>query len=766
MGESEKSNQRTRQLWLVPAEGPTGRHVVADVAVNAPLTSLSTYAVPDDLQGTVRPGAVVRVPHGRSGRAVEGLCLRVTQRPWEHTRRLILEASPGWPWLSERLAELGLWVSDYYACSPWKTFTAVLPVALRKPRFNTVRHLRATGHRPSKDLTAKQAALLAVIGDAEVRRDEALRQAGVGLATLRTLRKAGVVECVVRRELAPDRGKPAAGAAQPAAACPEDRFELTAGQQAACARIRVVLSDTPAFRVFLLFGVPGSGKTEVYVRMIREVLRRGRQAILLIPEIALATQVVDRLARRFDRVAVLHSQLAPRTRRQTLHAIAAGGVDVVIGTRTAVFAPCLRLGLIVVDEEQESSFKNLAAPFYHARDVAIKRGQLERVPVVLGSATPALETWHNARHRSHFELLRLPDRVPGARLPRVRLVQGRGRQAAQINTILTPALRDELERTLAAGQQAILLHNRRGYAVYLRCSACGLMVSCQRCGGHLVYHQAERALKCHRCGTRTAVLENCLDDTCRGRLERTGLAIQRLEEELCERFPDARLLRLDSDTMRRREDYRAALQRFEARSADILLGTQMVAKGLDFPGVRLVGVIEADAALSLPDFRASERVFQLLVQVVGRAGRREGDSLALVQTAEQPAPAIRHALRLDYEGFATHELPLRRRFFYPPFARLARLICADARPGRAQEAAQRLAEQLRERAGRIHAGLRVEPAEPCVLPRLREMLRFQVLVRGPRGMAVQTLLQEAAGAKLLATGVQRFTVDVDPIDLL
>jgi primosomal protein N' (replication factor Y) (superfamily II helicase) len=518
--------------------------------------------------------------------------------------------------------------------------------------------------------------------------------------------------------------------------------------------------------VFLLFGVPGSGKTEVYVRAIRQVIAGGRQAILLVPEIALATQVVERLARRFERVAVLHSRLTPRMRQRTWQGIAAGAVDVVIGTRTAVFAPCPRLGLIVVDEEQETSLKNLAAPFYHARDVAIKRGQIEHVPVVLGSATPALETWHNAQSLPHYRLLRLRERVPGARLPETRCVAHAERGGDGPPTILARRLLDELRTALAAGQQAILLHNRRGYAAFLRCQRCGLMVACPRCDAHLVLHSQEARVKCHRCGYQAAAPSTCLDDTCQGKLERTGLAIQRLEEELQRTLPQARLLRLDSDTMRHRDDYRAALDRFTQHEADILLGTQMVAKGLDFPAVRLVGVIDADAGLLLPDFRAAEHVFQLLVQVVGRAGRRAGDSLAIVQAANVTAPAIRFALKLDYEAFAQQELAARQQLFYPPFARMVRCICADEDPGVARSEAARLAAGLRGVAGQLHPALVVEEAGPCVIPRLREMFRYQVVVRGPRDGSVQRLISTARGQKLLRPRVERFTIDVDPVDLL
>ena len=324
----------------------------------------------------------------------------------------------------------------------------------------------------------------------------------------------------------------------------------------------------------------------------------------------------------------------------------------------------------------------------------------------------------------------------------------------------------QIDDTLAAGQQVILLHNRRGYAVHLRCRQCGLAVSCERCGCHLVYHRYDRALKCHRCGARTAVPPSCLDDTCAGRLVQTGQAIQRLEEDLRRRFPQARLQRLDSDTMRRREDYRAALRAFESGEADILLGTQMVAKGLDFPRVRLVGVIDADAALSLPDFRASERVFQLVVQVVGRAGRRDGPSLALVQAAERPPAVMRYALRLDYARFADEELQFRARLGYPPATRLVRLVCADARPNRACQTAELLAERLTTLAGRIDADLRVDPAEPCIISRTRGWLRYQVLVRGRHGNTAQQLLHTAVRDRLFPPRVQRFTIDVDPIDLL
>ncbi len=516
----------------------------------------------------------------------------------------------------------------------------------------------------------------------------------------------------------------------------------------------------------LLFGVPGSGKTEVYVRAIRAALERRRQAILIVPEIALATQIVARLARRFQRVCVLHSRLTPAARGRALAAIASGAVDVVIGTRTAVFAPLPDVGLIIVDEEQDHSLKNLAAPRYHARDVAIKRAQLRGGTVLLGSATPALETWHNAHTASHFRLLRLPDRVGDARLPDVQIVAAADSPADGAQGMLSPPLESAIRETLQAGEQIVLLLNRRGFAAQLRCPACGLLARCPRCTAALVYHRADHVARCHACHLALPAPANCPDATCGTKLVATRLAIQYLHDLLAQRFPQARLLRLDSDTMRRRDDYARALHAFEQRQADVLLGTQMVAKGLDFPGVALVGVIEADASLWIPDFRAAERTFQLVTQVIGRAGRRPGTSRAIIQTRSPNLPALRCARTLDYEGFAADELAHRERLFYPPFARLVRLILADPRPAQARDEARRLSRGLRRCGETLDARIRVSDAARCVAPRLRDLLRYHVLVAAPRDGGVQRLLLSAAAEKLLHPRVQRFVIDVDPLDFL
>lgn len=753
-----------RQEWLLPTGGMPAAGPLARVALSIRSYALATYQIPEALAAAISPGARVHVAQGRTRRVVPGWVIDVSRGRWDHTQSALLERVAGEAALPPELVELGLWIADYYQHPPGLTLDAVSPLVTRRARLRIVRYVARSSAPLPDGLPLPQAAALAALGEGEKPR-RALDAAAISSATLATLRRKGLIEFSARREPVTPRWAGDDPPPAPASPVPEDEFALTADQRAALAEIAAA-AGTPAFSGLLLFGVPGSGKTEVYVRAIRAVVAAGRQAILLVPEIALATQLVARLARRFARVAVLHSRLTPAARAAAHAAIADGRADVIIGTRSAVFAPTVRLGLILVDEEQEGSYKNQSAPWFHARDVALKRGQLERVPVVLGSATPSLESWHNAQQRSNWRLIRLRERVPGARLPTARLVDTSRPQLGQTSVLLSPELLAALRTTLARRQQAILLHNRRGYAVSLRCERCSMPVLCDRCGAQLVQHRTAERLKCHRCGWERDTPGACLDETCGGRLRRGGLAIQRLEEELSAAFPSARLLRLDRDTMKRRADYEQALQLFESGGADILLGTQMIAKGLDFPGVALVGVLDADATLRLPEFRAGEHAFQLLTQVIGRAGRRDGASLALVQACDLRAPALVAAARMDYEGFAAAELRQREALGYPPYGRLVRVVLMDERPGRALREAAQLEGRLRDVAARVHAEIRVLPAAPCVISRLRELRRAEVLVRLPREIGAPLLLNPARQERALAAAVRRLVVDVDPIELM
>ncbi len=759
----------TRQLWLVPGSGHDQSTLVAEVAVRFRTFRTYTFSVPESLQDTLRPGSFVRVPYGRGARPVDGFCLRVSRQPWHHTLKDVLTADPPTFELPAGLTRLGLWISEYYFCPPGRTFGMLLPEALRAAgprRTRMVIRLTSEERTPSDPgdsstdrstsaPTAKQRAVLEQLTDGPLPLKELLSRASVTRSVVDRLeqrREVRLYDAEIAPQSAPSRFVES----------PEDHHSLTDEQQRALDAI-IDATQTDGFRPTLLFGLPGSGKTEVYVRAVRAVIRQSRQAIILVPEIALATQMMDRLARRFDRVAVLHSGLTARARADALRTIAGGGADVVIGTRSAIFAPCPRLGLIVVDEEQESSFKNLGAPFFHARDVAVKRAQIEDIPLVLGTATPSLETWHNVE-RGRYDKLTLTKRVPGARLPRVALVQRGLDSPSGEPSLLSMELRDCVVDALRDNAQVILLHNRRGQAAFVRCHRCNLPLCCPRCGLHLVLHRAGALLKCHRCDHREPMPEHCPDPQCRGPLRQRGLAIQHLEEELHALVPRTRLLRLDSDTMKRQTDYEHALRDFAQGNADVLLGTQMIAKGLDFPRVQLVGVIDADAALALPDFRAGEWAFQLLVQVLGRAGRQQGDSLALVQTADEPSSVIEDAVRMDYVAFASREMTYRRRYAYPPITRLARIVVADERPQVAERESERICRKLSERATTLSADIRIDPPSACPHYRLRGRIRWQFTIRAPLDGSLQRLLHAAAESDALRTTAERTTIDVDALD--
>lgn len=522
------------------------------------------------------------------------------------------------------------------------------------------------------------------------------------------------------------------------------------------------------YQVFLLHGVTGSGKTEIYLRALGRVLREGRQAIVLVPEIALTAQVVQRFAARFPgRIAVQHSGLSPGERYDQWRRIRDGKVDVVIGARSAIFAPLPRLGLIVVDEEHDPSYKqDDRPPRYHAREVALALARLTGSTVVLGSATPSCESYWRAQ-RGTFRLLELPERIrvregPGGTrialtetsLPRVRVVDMREELRAGNRSIFSRDLQRALREVLQAGEQAILYLNRRGTATFVMCRACGHVVRCPQCDVALVYHSDSGTLLCHRCGRRAAPPSLC--PACHSATIRYfGAGTERVVAEVLAFFPNARVLRWDRDATRDLRGYQETLEAFASRNADVLVGTQMVAKGLDLPHVALVGVVSADTGLDLPDLRAAERTFQLLTQVVGRAGRRAERGLAIIQTYHPDHYAIQAAARQDYRGFFRQEIAYRQRHGYPPLRQLAVLTYAHPDEGSCRQEATRLAACLRRRAEAAGHATLIGPA-PAFVPRVRGRYRWQLLLLAPR---VHPLL---AGLEL-GPG---WTVDVDPANVL
>jgi primosomal protein N' (replication factor Y) len=534
--------------------------------------------------------------------------------------------------------------------------------------------------------------------------------------------------------------------------------------------------------VHLLRGVTGSGKTEVYLRLIDRVLGEGRSAIVLVPEISLTPQTAGRFTRRLGetRVAVLHSGLTGSQRHREWSRVSSGEARVVVGARSAVFAPLKDLGLIVVDEEHDGSYKQDRLPRYNARDVAIVRGSLAGCPVLLGSATPSLESWANATGRgAKYRLWELPARVGGATLPEVRIVdlreEHRARREAEGNDrrihLLGTTLEHAIDRTLRAGGQVLILHNRRGFASYVWCrnAACGYVASCNQCDANLVVHRGERlpaggVVRCHHCDSEQRVPRAC--PVCGGPVALWGGGTQRAEDELANKFAalgieeGRTMLRLDSDTMRSARDYAAALSRFARGQVRLLLGTQMIAKGLDYPGVRLVGVIDADLSLHIPDFRAAERTFQLVSQVAGRAGRGQVPGRVILQTSNPHAAPIVLAARHDYAAFAAGELAVRDRAGLPPVTRMARVVCRDKDAAAARRAAASLADVLA-----ATPGLRVRGPMPCVVSRVAGQYRVAVEIVAPAAGVLQRALAGARRAGLLRSDAST-AVDVDPATLL
>lgn len=748
---------RTPPLIIEEDRRRAGR--VATIATIAPIDKTYSYLVPDHLLDRLRPGQRVEVPIGPRATLQPAFCVAISDGPWDTTLREIAAIIDDQPLLDAKLLELGQWISRYYAAPLGHSLQAMLPAGVRR-RVGTraVRYARLVRQTIDK-ITPKQAAVLLALTSAgdSLPVDKLRRLAACGPAVVRSLESLGCIEVEIRYEpVAPETTH---------LDQLEPDFDIDVDQAHAIERMRSAV-NAEAFRVQVLFGVTGSGKTECYIRAIRAAIAAGRQAILLVPEIALTTQTVQRLSRRFSRVAVLHSGLTDTQRSRLWPVIAAGQIDLVIGTRSAIFAPCPSLGIIVCDEEHEPSYKNIASPRYHTRDVAIKRAQLASIPIVLGSATPSLETWRNAHSQRHYELIRLPRRVKGLAMPRVHLVDMRDEHRARKGVhLLSRAMEVHLQAVLRKQEQAVLLLNRRGFASFLFCPVCNTPIVCPNCSVHMVFHATTGFAHCHYCHERIVVPGRCAMAGCGGHLVRFGIGTQRVEAELAEKFPQARVARLDSDAMKRPEDYARVLGEFEARKTDILIGTQMVAKGLDFPFVSFVGIVTADTALSLPDFRAAERTFQLVLQVSGRSGRSEIGGDVLVQTFASDLAVIRRAVRGDYEGFATAELASRRKTKMPPAVRLVRFVLSDPRLTRLEKAAADFATALAESFAKFGVAADIMQPQPCAIPRLRNSYRYDVLVRFATAREMLSGMDALRGAGAIKSRARSMIVDVDPVSL-
>lgn len=591
---------------------------------------------------------------------------------------------------------------------------------------------------------------------AELGRDVSLleltKRFGVSASALSALRRKGLlsdVDVVFRR--APDFVR-----------IDQRRVTLGPHQQRAVDAVCAAI-DERSYAGYLLFGVTASGKTEVYLRCVEHALAQGRTCLLLLPEIAITTQVMNKFKSRFgDRVAVMHSALSAGERFDEWMRVYAGEASVVLGARSAAFAPLRNLGLVVVDEEHESSYKQDTAPRYNARDVAVERARRAGAAVVLGSATPSVETYYRAT-RGEYSLLEMPSRVEKRPMPRVIVVDLREMPRDRPASIFSAELEEGIRQRLARREQVILLQNRRAYSTFLLCRDCGYVARCPNCAVSLKFYSAARKLSCHHCDYSEPAPTVC--PGCGGlRIRRFGIGTERVEEETRKTFPEARVIRMDRDTTSRRGAHAAILNAFRLREADILVGTQMIAKGLDFPNVTLVGVVSADTSLNLPDFRASERTFQIVSQVAGRSGRGNEPGEVVVQTFDPDHYAIRSAVRHDYADFVDRELAERREVGWPPFVHLVNVISRDPDERAARSRLDTLAKLLISDGDFGRAGVQVTGPMPAVLSKLRGEYRWHLVLRSPERQAVLDLLRRA----LRNSGSlwRRLTVDVDPASML
>lgn len=746
-----------------PIVVPRFVRVVIDRAIHRELD----YSVPDSLAERVGVGSRVRVPfRDRSGLAT----VVATLEQSDVTGIRPIEAVVGdTPMLSAYLLELANWIGAYYCCPIETVMRSMLPQVIRKAEvgFKKQWFVQPGGKIDSDELeklqkrAPRQAELLEAISKLEKpkRVADLLRQTSLDNQTLRALVKRGLAEL---REEAVERDPH--GDEQ---FIPTTNLVLNEEQTRALKEVTEALDEPEKARPILLHGVTGSGKTEIYLQAIRTALDRGHAAIVLVPEISLTPQTVERFKGRFaeaqDMVAVLHSHLSEGERHDEWHKIHSGRARIVIGARSAVFAPLKNLGLIVVDEEHETTYKQEEAPRYHARDIAVVRAKIEKCVVLLGSATPSLESYHNATS-GKYRLATLSQRVDEKQMPLMRIVDLRSERRKQKSlAILSDKLRDAITDRLDKREQTILFLNRRGFSTSLLCSNCGEARHCPNCSVALTFHRQAARLNCHLCGHTAAVPKKC--PACgQDALIYSGFGTEKVEATVTQIFPNAIVRRMDADSMSRKEAYRETLRNFRAGKIDILVGTQMIAKGLHFPNVTLVGIINADLALHLPDFRAGERTFQLLTQVAGRAGRGETAGEVFVQTFTPFSPSIQFARHHDFAGYFQQELEFRERCDFPPFQHAVLITIRSGHEARAKFSAETLRRRLQET---LPPEFVLGDAAPAPLQKLQGQFRFHILIRAEsrRISGLSRLIRETLD-KLPFPEDVAVAVDVDPYQLL
>ncbi len=714
----------------------------ARVLIDGPSELVFDYAIPAGLD--VRPGCRVRIPLRRKSATGTVLATGEPEQADFAIRELESLIDPE-PLITPVLLRTAEWIAHYYGSSIESVIRSVLPEGVRSEENSAkTRRVAVLDAAPDPAALAKlekraprQFEILSLLAHSPDRRLAVAELGDGNAAALKSMEKAGLLRLEaeeVRRDPDADNGEEILESSP---------LTLNPDQAAALDGVLLAVANPAASKPILLLGVTGSGKTEVYLQAAQRALDLGKSVLVLVPEISLTPQTVRRFKARFaamqDQVAVLHSNLSQGERFDEWHRIRKGIARIVIGARSAVFAPLPDLGLILVDEEHENTYKQENVPRYHGRDVAVLRAAFEPCAIVLGSATPSLESWNNTLTEK-YDLLRLNDRADGASLPLVRVVDMRLEQTKQKGgtAILSDKLRTALELRLEKGEQSILFLNRRGFARSLQCTACGHVCQCPHCAVALTYHRTDERLVCHVCGYQSIVPRKCPE--CRDpNILLQGYGTQKVEEVMAKVFPKAKFARIDADAMRRKNALRDTLSAFKAHKIDILIGTQMIAKGLHFPNVTLVGILNADLGLHVPDFRAGERTFQLITQVAGRAGRGELDGEVIVQTFTPHSPSIQYARKHDFDGFSEQEMEFRREYSFPPYAHCAVLTSRSTHERRAEFTLQTLHLRLAEN---LPNGITLGEVLPSPLIRSHGQFRFQITLRSHRARPLTNHVQQ------------------------
>jgi primosomal protein N' (replication factor Y) len=742
----------------------------ARVLIPSPLSQPLIYSVPDNLRGRVTIGMRVSIPLGK--RTVTGVVLELLEATSLSQTKSVLALLDDIPVIDAGLLFLIQWIAQYYLTTLGEVLAVILPPALRRESQRTVVLLEQ--ETAANDSLEREIVDLLRQRKRRINVRTLTRQVSAGNihVALERLRCRGVL--AVHDRFPGQRRRQSAPATELVATKPANQtpFTLTPAQHSALSAIEARRQDG-GFEVFLLHGVTGSGKTEVYLRAMEQTRHSGRQSLILIPEISLTTQLIDRLGARFPgRVGILHSGLTGAERWSQWWRIARGEVDVVIGARSAVFAPLPKLGLIIVDEEHDPSYKQEEGLRYNGRDVAVVRGKHLDCPVILGSATPAVESYENCR-QGRYRLLEILERVQSRALPRIELIDLRAQaKNAAVNDsaahrLISPELADALKENYRKSRQSLIFLNRRGFANFLLCRLCGHILRCAYCSVTLTLHMRRRSLCCHHCNFRRPVPEVC-PECSNPDLSGVGSGTEQIEQALREIVAGARIARMDRDTTSKRGSQESLIRSWEKGDIDILVGTQMITKGHDVGGVTLVGALLADMSLNVPDFRAAERTFQLLSQVAGRSGRGEDPGRVIVQTYAPEHYTMRHLLQHNYRAFFAEEVEFRRALNYPPFGRLVSLRVDGPKADEVEVKARNLARGLRAQLtknARWCEQIEVMGPAPSPILKLRNRYRWQLLLKGTQSAM---LLQFAGQARALLprSSSTRLHIDVDPYSML